>query len=101
MRPRPGQPKRSLLSEDDSSNGGVAGSPAPLGEDRDQGLNHSTSLNLALVLLFLIPRLALLYAREPFFDALFTRWISAHSYAGILPASRLASGPPLYNVLDH
>jgi hypothetical protein len=59
------------------------------------------SLSLALVVLFLIPRLALLYAREPFFDELFTRWMSAHSYAGILTALRQDSGPPLYYFLIH
>jgi hypothetical protein len=72
-----------------------------MSEGRNQGLNHSAGLNLGLVLLFLIPRLALLYARAPFFDELFTRWMSAHSYAGILIALRQDSGPPLYYFLVH
>ena len=59
------------------------------------------STYLALTVLFLIPRLALLFAREPFFDELFTRWMSARSFVGILAALRWDSGPPLYYFLVH
>jgi hypothetical protein len=51
---------------------------------------------LAVLLLFLIPRGALLVWRQPFFDELFTRWISAKSFGGIVDALRFDSGPPLY-----
>jgi hypothetical protein len=54
-----------------------------------------------IVLLFLIPRIALLFAREPFFDELYTRWISRKSFAGILQALRYDSGPPLYYFVVH
>jgi hypothetical protein len=54
-----------------------------------------------IVLLFLIPRVALLFAREPFFDELYTRWISRKSFAGILEALRSDSGPPLYYFVVH
>ena len=54
-----------------------------------------------IVLLFLIPRIALLLAREPFFDELYTRWISRKSFAGILEALRSDSGPPLYYFVVH
>jgi hypothetical protein len=54
-----------------------------------------------LTVLFLALRLALLFAREPFFDELFTRWIAAKSFAGILEALRHDSGPPLYYFVAH
>lgn len=52
--------------------------------------------SLAVFVLFLLPRAALLVWRQPFFDELFTRWISAKSLGGILDALRVDSGPPLY-----
>jgi hypothetical protein len=39
--------------------------------------------------------------RAPFFDELFTRWIAGKSFAGILAALRLDSGPPLYYFVVH
>lgn len=39
--------------------------------------------------------------RQPFFDELFTRWIGAKSFAGILDALRYDSGPPLYYFIVH
>ncbi len=54
-----------------------------------------------IVILFLIPRVALLLARDPFFDELFTRWIAARSFAGILQALHYDSGPPLYYFIIH
>lgn len=50
----------------------------------------------AIALLFFALRVALLFARDPFFDELYTRWISARSFGGILEALRHDSGPPLY-----
>lgn len=51
--------------------------------------------------LFFAPRIALLYARQPFFDELFTRWIAAKPVAGIFAALHHDSGPPLYYLLIH
>lgn len=58
-----------------------------------------TYLALATVAVFLLVRLALLIVREPFFDELFTVWMAQKPFAGILPALRLDSGPPLYYFL--
>ncbi|HKO58823.1 MAG TPA: hypothetical protein VJ276_23350 [Thermoanaerobaculia bacterium] len=60
-----------------------------------------TLVAAGIALLFLALRLALLFAREPFFDELFTRWIAAKSFAGILEALRHDSGPPLYYFVAH
>lgn len=54
------------------------------------------AVSASILLLFLVPRAALLVWRQPFFDELFTRWISAKSFGGILDALRFDSGPPLY-----
>jgi len=54
-----------------------------------------------IVALFLAPRLALLYLRQPFFDELFTRWICAKPFVGIFQALHYDSGPPLYYFLIH
>src|SRR5436190_1757118 len=56
---------------------------------------------LLLTLLFLAPRLALLFTRQPFFDELYTRWIGAKSFGGIVAALHYDSGPPLYYFLVH
>jgi hypothetical protein len=48
------------------------------------------------LLLFAAARIPLLVIRAPFFDELFTKWISAKPFAGILAALRWDSGPPLY-----
>jgi hypothetical protein len=53
------------------------------------------------LLLFLALRVLLLFVRAPFFDELFTRWIAGKSFAGILAALRLDSGPPLYYFVVH
>ena len=50
---------------------------------------------------FLIPRVVLLFVRQPFFDELFTRWIAGHSFAGIIQALHYDSGPPLYYFFVH
>jgi hypothetical protein len=54
-----------------------------------------------IVLLFLAPRVALLFVRQTFFDELFTRWISGLSFASILHALHFDSGPPLYYFIIH
>ena len=58
-------------------------------------------IKLVVTLLFLAPRLALLFTRQPFFDELYTRWIGAKSFTGILAALHYDSGPPLYYFLVH
>ncbi|HLJ74676.1 MAG TPA: hypothetical protein VKU62_08835 [Thermoanaerobaculia bacterium] len=54
-----------------------------------------------IVALFFATRVPLLLVRQPFFDELFTRWISAKSFGGILQALHHDSGPPLYYFLVH
>jgi hypothetical protein len=49
-----------------------------------------------ILLLFAAARIPLLIVRAPFFDELFTRWIAAKPFAGIVWALRWDSGPPLY-----
>jgi hypothetical protein len=49
-----------------------------------------------ILLLFAAARIPLLIVREPFFDELFTRWISAKPFTEIVSALRMDSGPPLY-----
>ena len=56
---------------------------------------------VGIAALFFVPRLILLFIRQPFFDELFTRWISGHSFAGILEALHYDSGPPLYYWIIH
>ncbi len=56
---------------------------------------------VGIAALFFVPRLVLLFVRQPFFDELFTRWISGHAFAGILQALHYDSGPPLYYFLIH
>lgn len=54
-----------------------------------------------LAVAFFALRLSLLAVRPPFFDELFTIWISGKSFAGILDALRSDSGPPLYYFTVH
>ena len=54
-----------------------------------------------ILLLFAAARIPLLIVRAPFFDELFTRWISANTFAGIVSALRWDSGPPLYYFVVH
>ncbi|HEV7571666.1 MAG TPA: hypothetical protein VGQ21_09225 [Thermoanaerobaculia bacterium] len=49
-----------------------------------------------ILLLFAAARIPLLIVRAPFFDELFTRWISAKPFTGIVAALRWDSGPPLF-----
>jgi len=52
-------------------------------------------------ILFLAARLPLLWVREPFFDELFTIWISRKPLSDLFPALALDSGPPLYYLVIH
>jgi hypothetical protein len=54
-----------------------------------------------ILALFFALRVPLAHYRQPFFDELFTRWISAKSFNGIVAALRYDSGPPLYYFLVH
>jgi len=54
-----------------------------------------------VLLLFAAARIPLLIVRAPFFDELFTRWISGKPFAEILSALRHDSGPPFYYFLVH
>src|SRR5438105_1785374 len=69
------------------------------GESRSPFIVHPSSF--IVFLLFLATRVPLLFLRQPFYDELFTQWISAKSFAGILDALRFDSGPPLYYWLLH
>ena len=51
---------------------------------------------LVVALAFLVIRAALLLARDPFFDELFTVWMARQPFSSILPNLLLDSGPPLY-----
>lgn len=58
------------------------------------------ALAAALILvLFLITRLPLIFLRDPFFDELFTIWLTSRGFAGMLEALRDDSGPPLFYFL--
>lgn len=54
---------------------------------------------LAVLAVFLGARIALLLARDPFFDELFTLWMARHPLPVALAMLRFDSGPPLYYVL--
>jgi len=55
----------------------------------------------AAALVFLVLRIALVFARQPFFDELFTVWITSKSFGGIVRALMSDSGPPLYYFVVH
>jgi hypothetical protein len=54
---------------------------------------------LVIALLFLAIRAAIAYARDPFFDELFTVWMARRPFSAILPTLLTDSGPPLYYFL--
>jgi hypothetical protein len=74
-------------------------------KDEPENTRHPSSIHLLFYVLtgafFLALRVPLLIVRAPFFDELFTRWIAGKSFAGILAALRLDSGPPLYYFVVH
>lgn len=49
-----------------------------------------------IALLFLAVRAAVAWARDPFYDELFTVWMARRPFSAILPALFVDSGPPLY-----
>lgn len=53
----------------------------------------------AIGLLFLAVRLVYLYARQPFFDELYTQWMAGEPLSSIVPHLLHDSGPPLYYFL--
>jgi hypothetical protein len=53
----------------------------------------------AAALLFLAVRIVYLYAREPFFDELYTQWMAKQPASSIVGHLLHDSGPPLYYVL--
>jgi hypothetical protein len=53
----------------------------------------------AVALLFLAFRIVYLYAREPFFDELYTQWMAKQPASSIVPHLLHDSGPPLYYFL--
>lgn len=69
------------------------------GSDRPHRLAALSVAAIASV--YLLLRVTFLLAREPFFDELYTRWISALSFSQIIDALRHDSGPPLYYFLVH
>ena len=58
-------------------------------------------VRLAVIALFFGLRIPLLFVRQPFYDELFTHWIAAKSFGGILHALQSDSGPPLYYFVAH
>ena len=54
---------------------------------------------VAIALVFLAVRIVYLYAREPFFDELYTLWMAGEPLASIVPHLLHDSGPPLYYLL--
>jgi hypothetical protein len=52
-----------------------------------------------IAVLFVALRAAIIWARDPFFDELFSAWMARRPLHAILPALRQDSGPPLYYVL--
>lgn len=53
----------------------------------------------AIALLFLAVRIVYLYARQPFFDELYTQWMAGEPISSIVPHLLHDSGPPLYYFL--
>jgi hypothetical protein len=79
----------------------VGRSPVAVGRDRSANGRRSTAIVFGILALFFTTRVPLLIVRQPFFDELFTRWIAAKPFAGILQALHYDSGPPLYYFLVH
>ena len=68
---------------------------------RPIGSRRSLIALALIVVVFLALRLVFLAARDPFFDELFTRWVSAQPFGSMIEALRHDSGPPLYYALIH
>jgi len=54
---------------------------------------------IAIVTLFTLPRLYLVFRRDPDVDELFTVWLVRKDFSSIFATLRLDSGPPLYYAL--
>lgn len=61
--------------------------------------SRDAAIVAGIAALFLVLRAAILWAREPFFDELFTAWMARRPLDAILTALRHDSGPPLYYVV--
>ena len=77
------------------------GAAAPGGASAPLTAEGGGAQRMGIVALFFALRVPLLFLRQPFFDELFTRWIAAKPFTGILHALRSDSGPPLYYFLVH
>jgi uncharacterized membrane protein len=63
---------------------------------REAELSAFESIFIITAVVFLIGRITLLFIRDPFFDELFTVWISRRSVPSILHLLTLDSGPPVF-----
>ena len=63
---------------------------------RPSAFSLQPSSFLAITLIFLVARIALLISRPPFFDELFTLWMARQPMSHIVPNLLHDSGPPLY-----
>lgn len=74
--------------------------PAPersaLSSDLLQTRAGRAAIAVFIALLFIAIRVALLLARDPFIDELYTVWLAQHPFREILAHLRFDSGPPLY-----
>lgn len=52
-----------------------------------------------IALLFVAARVAVAFARDPFFDEIFTLWMARRPFGAIVPSLLEDSGPPLYYFL--
>ena len=64
-------------------------------------MKREGAADAGILALFFALRLPLARYRQPFFDEMFTWWISRKSFAGIITALEYDSGPPLYYFLVH
>ena len=54
---------------------------------------------VAVLVPFVVVRIAILIVRDPFFDEIFTTWLVGRPFGAMFEALRHDSGPPLYYVL--
>jgi hypothetical protein len=70
-----------------------------LSSDLLQSRGGRAAILALTALLFVAVRVALLLAREPFLDELYTVWVAQHPFGEILQHLRFDSGPPLYYMI--